>query len=244
MAFSGNFSKSKSSKEFSEGNTVLFSENFSAGKGFPVSMMTNSSAQIVELDGKNWLQLGSEGAFTFKALIPEKLIKDKVLKDRNLPDNFTFEFDVYTNENFKYNTKELATVFASLKVLKTDFKKWGENRYDGTGVKTGIHPIEFADKDKGQTRMMLYENGKETSKTEKAQRVFTIEKKVGKVQFMRNGTQLRVFLNGEKIWDVQDAFEENVKYNAIIFTTGEYKDDNKFFISNIKLTTDIIVEPK
>ena len=84
----------------------------------------------------------------------------------------------------------------------------------------------------------------ETSKTEKAQRVFTIEKKVGKVQFMRNGTQLRVFLNGEKIWDVQDAFEENVKYNAIIFTTGEYKDDNKFFISNIKLTTDIIVEPK
>ncbi len=207
-------------------------------------MMTNSSAQIVELDGKNWLQLGSEGAFTFKALIPEKLIKDKVLKDRNLPDNFTFEFDVYTNENFKYNTKELATVFASLKVLKTDFKKWGENRYDGTGVKTGIHPIEFGDKDKGQTRMMLYENGRETSKTEKAQRVFTIEKNVGKVQFMRNGTQLRVFLNGEKIWDVQDAFEENVKYNAIIFTTGEYKDDNKFFISNIKLTTDIIVEPK
>ena len=241
---SGNSSKSKSSKEFSEGNTVLFSENFSAGKGFPVSMMTNSSAQIVELDGKNWLQLGSEGAFTFKALIPEKLIKDKVLKDRNLPDNFTFEFDVYTNENFKYNTKELATVFASLKVLKTDFKKWGENRYDGTGVKTGIHPIEFGDKDKGQTRMMLYENGRETSKTEKAQRVFTIEKNVGKVQFMRNGTQLRVFLNGEKIWDVQDAFEENVKYNAIIFTTGEYKDDNKFYISNIKLTTDIIVEPK
>ena len=92
--------------------------------------------------------------------------------------------------------------------------------------------------------MMLYENGKETSKTEKAQRVFTIEKNVGKVQFMRNGTQLRVFLNGEKIWDVEDAFEENVKYNAIIFTTGEYKDDNKFFISNIKLTTDIIVEPK
>ena len=44
---------------------------------------------------------------------------------------------------------------------------------------------------------------------------------------------VRVFLNGEKIWDVQDAFEENVKYNAIIFTTGEYKDDNKFFISNI-----------
>ena len=42
----------------------------------------------------------------------------------------------------------------------------------------------------------------------------------------------------------EDAFEENVKYNAIIFTTGEYKDDNKFFISNIKLTTDIIVEPK
>ena len=34
---SGNSSKSKSSKEFSEGNTVLFSENFSAGKGFPGS---------------------------------------------------------------------------------------------------------------------------------------------------------------------------------------------------------------
>lgn len=236
--------KVKVSKEFSEGNTILFSENFSAGKGFPVSMMTNSSAQIVEIEGKNWLQLGSEGSFTFKSIIPEKLIKDGTLKDRNLPENFSFEFDVYTNENFKYNTKELATVFAATKVLKTDFKKWGENRYEGTGVKTGIHPIEFGDKDKGQTRMMLYENGKETSKTEKVQRSFTIEKNVGKVQFMRNGTQLRVFLNGEKIWDVQDAFGENVKYNTIIFTTGEYKEDNKFYIGNVKLSTDIIIEPK
>ena len=91
---------------------------------------------------------------------------------------------------------------------------------------------------------MHYENEKETSKTKKIQRVFTIEKNIAKVQFMRDGTQLRVFLNGEKIWDVQDAFEENVKYNAIIFTTGEYKEENKFFISNIKLTTNTIEEPK
>lgn len=241
---SGTSSKPKTSKEFSEGNTILFSENFSAGKRFPVSMMTNSSAQIVEMEGKNWLQLGSEGAFTFKALIPEKLIKDKVLKDRNLPENFTFEFDVYATDDFKYKTKELATVFASTRVLKTDFKNWGENKYQGTGVKVGIHPIEFGDKDKGQTRMMRYLNAKETSKVEKIQRSFTIEKNVAKVQFMRNGTQLRVFLNGEKIWDVQDAFEENVKYNAIIFTTGAFEGDNKFYISNVKLSTDVIIEPK
>lgn len=243
---SGNSSsgKVKISKEFSEGNTVLFTENFGVGKGSPASMMTNSSMQIVEIDGKNWLQLGSEGAFTFKGLIPEKLIKDGTLKDKNLPENFSFEFDVYTNENFKYGTKELATVFASVKTLKTDFKNWGENRYQGTGVKTGIHPIEFGDKDKGQTRMMRYVNAKEISKVEKIQRSFTIEKNVAKVQFMRNGTQLRIFLNGEKIWDVQDAFEDDVKYNAIIFTTGEYKEDNKFFIGNVKLSTDIIIEPK
>lgn len=236
--------KPKVSKEFSQGNIMLYAENMSAGKGFPAGMMTTSSAQIVQINGKNWLEMGGEGSFTFKNLIPDSLVKKGILKDKNLPENCTFEFDILATKDFVYRTKELATVFASAKNLKTDMRKWGENRYEGTGVKVGVHPIEFGDKDKGQTRMMLYANGKETQKTEKAQRSFTIDKNTAKVQFMRNGTRLRVFINGEKAWDVQDAFDEKVKYNAILFTTGAFEGDNKFYISNIKLTTELLIEPK
>lgn len=214
---------------------VVFSQDFDSPKSTQ-SLLTNSSMQVVSLEGKNWLQLGAEGSFTFRNLIPDTLVKLGILRDKNLPQQFTFEVEAMATTDFVYKTKELATVFAATKVLKTDFKKWGENRYDGTGVKVGVHPIEFGDKDKGQTRMMKYKNGKETQKVEKVQRSFSIQKNRVKIQFIRDGEQLQVFLNGDKQWDVADAFDAATKYNTILFTTGAFEGDNKFYITNLKLS--------
>jgi hypothetical protein len=224
-------------------STIIYSQDFTSPNATR-SMLTNSTLQVTPINGKNWLQLGSEGAFTFSNLIADTFVKMGVVRDRNLPENFSFEVDVMATTDFVYKTKELATVFAATKQLKTDFRKWGENRYEGTGIKVGVHPIEFADKTKGQTRMMMYNAGKEIQKVEKMQRLFNIQKNSATLKFVRSFTQLTVFLNGEKIWDVQDAFNEKVKYNAIIFTTGAFEGDNKFYIGNIKLTVHNNITPQ
>lgn len=199
-------------------------------------VLTNSSMQVETIEGKSWLQLGAEGSFTFSNLIRDTLIKQGILRNKNLPDECTFEFDVWASDDYSWKTKELAVIFAATKQLKTDFRNWGENRYSGTGVKVGLHPIEFGDKDKGQTRMMIYKNGRETSKVEKIQRSFTIQQNRVHVKMIRQREQLQVYVNADKIWETTNAFDSKIAYNAILFTTGSFEGDNKVYIRDIKLS--------
>jgi hypothetical protein len=215
-------------------STVIFSQNFSAPHAVQ-SIITNSTAMVVSMNGEHWLKLGSEGAFTFKNLIADTFVKMGVVKNKNLPAHFSFEIDVMATGDFTYKTKELATVFAAGADAKNEFRKWGENRYQSSGIKLGVHPIEFSDKNKGQTRMMKYANSKEIQKVEKNQRQFTVQQNRATLIFERNEEQLTVHINGEKAWDVFDAFDSKLKYNSIIFTTGAFEKDNQFYITNIRL---------
>ena len=227
----------KKASEFEPANTVVFQEDFSKDKlgTFPASMMTSSSGEVVEIDNQKWLQLGGSGAFTFK----------DVNKGKPFSQEFTLEFELYATDDFVYGSKELGLVLAESKNLKKDFSLWGENRNGSNGLKVGFHPIEFGDKNKGQTRFFAYKGGLETQKVEKTQNHFTIEKNKVKVQVKRTAERIMVFIDGVKIWDNQNAFDANKSYNAIVFTTGEYKGENEFYITNIKYSEQReIEEPK
>ncbi|HLP65558.1 hypothetical protein [Flavobacterium sp.] len=227
----------KKSSEFEPANTLVFLEDFSKDKigAFPASMMTNSSGEIVEIDDQKWLQLGGSGAFTFK----------DINKGKPFSQEFTLEFELYASDDFVRHSKELGMVLAESKNIKKDFSLWGENRNGSNGIKVGFHPIEYGDKGKGQTRFFAYKGGLETQKVEKIQTNFSVENNKVKVQVKRTAERIMVFIDGVKIWDNQNAFDANKNYSALVFTTGEYKGENAFYISNIKYSEQReIEEPK
>lgn len=227
----------KKSSEFEPAKTLVFQEDFSKDKlgTFPATMMTNSSGEVVEIDDQKWLQLGGSGAFTFK----------EINKGKPFSQEFTLEFEMYASDDFVYGSKELGMVIAESKNIKKDFSLWGENRNGSNGIKVGFHPIEFGDKNKGQTRFFAYKGGLETQKVEKIQNNFSVENNKVKVQVKRTAERIMVFIDGVKIWDNQNAFDANKNYSALVFTTGEYKGENAFYISNIKYSEQReIEEPK
>ena len=55
------------------------------------------------------------------------------------------------------------------------------------------------------------------------------------ISLWRQNRRLRVYLNGEKIWDVQQVFDPAAKYNAITFAASRNNlADNYFLLSNIR----------
>lgn len=215
----------KGAKDFVSGTKVLASEDFSqdALGDFPVNMTSNTSGEVVEMDKQRWLSLAGNGAFTIKNF------------NKDLPENFTFEFDLANTDGFGWKSKELGVVFAASKNSKKDYTKWGENKHDSNGLKVGLHPRDFSSSSIGTTRFFIYSGGKEIMKNEKTQNQYTNSKNPVRVQFWRQKSRLRVYVDGAKVWDVQEAFDD-LKYNTIAFVLGDYEnDDQRYFVTNLKL---------
>ena len=52
----------------------------------------------------------------------------------------------------------------------------------------------------------------------------------------RQGQRLRVYANGQKIWDLPRAFDATSKFNLITFAMqGSYRPDDYFLLGNIRL---------
>src|SRR5438552_5093875 len=94
--------KTYSKFDFVPGEKVFAFDDFSqdAIGDFPVTWNTNSSGEVVTASGQqgHWLMVRKPGRF-----IPE-YIKD-------LPDNFTFEYDVICNEKFSFYSPRLILYF-------------------------------------------------------------------------------------------------------------------------------------
>ena len=89
--------------DFVQGDKILVIENFNQDKlgDFPAKWSTNSGGEIVELNGENWFNLGKNGVF-----LPQFVT--------NLPENFTFEFDVTCSANFNFYSNPLHFSIAEL----------------------------------------------------------------------------------------------------------------------------------
>jgi outer membrane protein OmpA-like peptidoglycan-associated protein len=213
--------------DFVSGEKVIAVEDFTqdAIGDFPAKWNTNGTGEVVTLGNSStrWLKIGAE-----TVLYPEFI--------NNLPENFTFEFDLACNNGFSFYSTWFLANFAATNVKdKTFMNEW---RYYGSkqnGVRVGLHP-QSAGGQQGRKGIWVYQGGQETVKNEADFQSFHHQRATQvHVAVWRQKTRLRVYVNQEKILDIPKAFEENIKYNRILFTTGEYQGNDSYFVANLRL---------
>lgn len=214
---------SKTESDFVSGTKVLFEENFrtDAAGDFPVNWFTNSSGEIVTMEGSTtkWLQISDKGSFT-------------PLKIATLPENFTFEFDLTTTDNFNFYSSPLNVVFTEKK-SKTD-NVWNTTLKRKEALIFNIHPSNSLS-GTGRSEVFVISEKKEIMKNKVDVPSFNKNNATVRVQVWRQKNRFRMYVDGKKYWDLPMAFSD-ANFNQITFFIGTYKNTtDKLFISNLKL---------
>ena len=220
--------KSYSKFDFVSGEKVMAMDDFSTTEigDFPATWNTNSSGEIVKLEGMEgrWLKMEKEGV-----LYPEYI--------NSLPDNFTLEFDIACNPDFSYYTAGIGLAFAALPNPSKDFVMWKQY---GQGLRNGVmvsfHPID-AGGSSGSSEFNLYKGGEVLMNNSVSSKQFHSKSgAMAKVSIWRQKSRLRVYLNEEKIWDLPKAFASDMKYNTILFTRGgSHNPNDQYLIRDVRL---------
>jgi len=229
----GKTGKTKRSSDFEPGEKVLLTENFAQDNegDLPANWNTTGAARITTLSGSStkWLELSSPGVFFW----------DKV---KSLPENFTLEFNLYVPSTFSYYDYPLWLVIGSVKnkrelmIWEKYKEKRGKEKRDG--VLLMLHPQEEGGKKLGYSEYEIWENSEKTAFNKiKSLNVFNVTNNSISVQIWKQGQRLRIYLDGEKIWDLPQAFKSGQSLNSILFSRYEAKNGNYFYISDIRLAS-------
>ena len=218
--------KFSSKYDFVPGEKVIAFEDFSRAEigDFPTKWNTNATAEVVTVNNKEgkWLKIVKEGVFH-----PEFIT--------NLPDNFTLEFDLAVNPEWRGT--HIAINLANL-TKPQDF----ENYYHYVSWK-GNHAVHIELKP-GQTgrtsansKFLAGKSGNPTIDNEVEFKVWdNTDNNYAHISMWRQGQRLRMYVNGEKIWDVPRAFDADSKYNAVTFgMQGSYGPEDYMLLGNIRL---------
>jgi len=215
--------------DFVPGEKVLVAEDFSqdAIGDFPAKWNTNGSGEVVTVDGQqgHWLMLNKKGRF-----IPEYIT--------NLPENFTFQFDVICNEKFSYYSNQLHLLFLTGSNDKKAFEYSFIPIEKRSGVKLGFHPAN-AGSNGGTAYVNTFEDGEQVINNEVNTNQFDANKgktKI-KVSVWRQKQRVRVYLNEEKVLDLPRAFAAGKTYSTLMFEiwSGMHDDNDRYLVNNIKL---------
>lgn len=214
--------KSYSKYDFIQGEKVINYEDFSRTDvgDFPTLWNTDGSAEIVTINKKEgkWLRVNGKGHF-----LPEFI--------KNIPDNSTLEFDLGVNTGFSWGSGYLQLVIThkedrdALNIGSTnhalvfDFHPLtGENYTGGVGFTTRY----------GKNNISNNGNAK---KWDAKNNLFA------HISLWRQGQRMRMYVNGDKIYDVPKAFEAGAKYTTMIFSVDYLQagKDDFYLLGNIRL---------
>ncbi|RFM30136.1 hypothetical protein [Deminuibacter soli] len=200
-----------SNYDFTPGSTVIFEDNFDSTHigGFPHKWLTNGSGEVVTLDqypGK-WLNTTNNSVY-----IPK--IKGGISKD------FTVEFDVIVANR------------SSSVTFKMDFEDALNNNYD-------IYPSNNA-----YLQVRLYDpnnlyldskNGNKDLNTNASTNTFNSGGKVNHIAIRKTGERFQLYVNKEKAFDVNKAFDGTRTYSTFKFES-DLSSPTGLLVSNFKIT--------
>jgi OOP family OmpA-OmpF porin len=229
---SGSSAKSSTLKTYSKydfipGEKVIAFEDFSKTDvgDFPTRWNTNSTAEVVTVDSKEgkWLKLVKEGVF-----YPEFIT--------DLPENFTLEFDLGANDEW-YSSPFVLNI---TKLKKPEsFADYGHYvRWQGDHtIHMDFKPFISDNKVEGNSKLQIAKEGNyEVNNEVQFNNWNNGNNKFAHISVWRQKQRMRVYLNGEKIWDIPKAFNATSTYNAITFAVqSSYRAQDFFILNNIRL---------
>jgi outer membrane protein OmpA-like peptidoglycan-associated protein len=226
--------KAYSRYDFVPGENIMFAEDFSQDVigEFPLKWATNNRGETVTIEslaGK-WMQLFKEGHFVSPYI-------------KNLPENFTMEFDLVLNlPPNTQNTNYADIVFRLMEIEPGDEKArrfFNENFEAKADIKVILSPfpeegsrVSLFSTQGGNNQTYFSKEGKELRNMQ------TLLRKPIHFAIWIQKERFRLWMNGEKIYDIPQAVPENARFNRIEFQTegSPYTDEELgYYISNIKL---------
>jgi len=206
--------------DFIPGEKIIVMEDFmqDAVGDFPDKWSTNSSAEIVTLEGKtgHWLMMPQPGVF-----MPEFI--------DTLPDNFTYEFDLFCihgNKTGGWPSFHTAICQLSNRDKPQDWQYSANyyyfSIYGGNSTDATISPTKR-------------KNNTNESGIQIVTKQLADKNKSAHVSIWRQKERLRIYFNEEKILDVPKALAMDVRYNSIVYFLPDIDEANRYCISNLRL---------
>lgn len=197
--------------DFVPGDKVVAYEDFSQDHigDFPDKWTTNSSGEVVTIDGQSghWLELRKPGIF-----IPEFI--------KSLPDNFTLQFDLMVNPDFHGYSNRLQLFIIDGDNGKRDFDGTYFFQTTRSGVLFSFWPADASpNPSKTEIKFNNFENGKQMlhNQTTSDQFAATGGKNIVKVAIWRQKERIRMYLNQDKIIDAPRALLPGKKLSKYCF---------------------------
>jgi OmpA-OmpF porin, OOP family len=212
--------------DFVPGDKLIAYEDFSATEigDFPLKWNTNATAEVVNLTNKpgKWLKINKESVFH-----PEFIT--------SLPENFTLEFDLGINEGFDSEPFVLNITKLKQPSDYTDYSHFVSWQ--------GTHTLHFefrpaiVEVRPGGAKLQVGRDGNHSINNDVSQVTWDNgSQNFAHISLWRQKERLRVYLNGEKIWDIPKAFDSLTKYNAITLAMrGSYRPEDYYLLNNIRL---------
>jgi OmpA-OmpF porin, OOP family len=206
------------------GRRVLVADRFEqdALGLFPARWRTNSVGEVVTLEGMggHWLTLNQPGHF-----MPDSI--------RSLPEEFTLQFDLVCSNPFNFYSTGFHAAFANL--LQPDRDYPHAEQTDGC-VTLMLHPMG-ASGQKGHSELSCLANRQRHHREAPVNSFWAKERNSVTVSVWRQQQRLRVYVGDEKVWDVPQAFQSNLAYNAVVFSVGKtHRDNDSYYLSNLRFS--------
>ncbi len=218
--------KAYSKYDFVPGEKIIAVEDFSDTEAgdFPMRWNTNSSGEVVTLNNKEgkWLKVSKQGSFH-----PEFIT--------HLPENFTLEFDLGVND--EWNSYPFTINFVKLKKPE-DFSNYGYHIHwlGDHAVQLGFKPSVNSSNTDGESRLISSKDGGGMLNSVRFSNWNHKVNTFAHISIWRQKQRLRVYLNGEKIWDLPRAFDMATAYNAVTMgMDNPYRKEDFFLLANLRL---------
>ena len=207
--------KSYSKYDFVPGDKIVAYEDFmqDAVGDFPAKWSTNSSGEIVTIEGKtgHWLKISKQGIFT-----PDFI--------NSLPDDYTFEYDLLCD-----NPGKIWSWYTNIVSLpdrnRPETWQTSESRFTFT-VATGFE---------GSTSILEREKNGTSESSNTSTKKFSNGTNPVHIAVWRQKERVRVYFDEEKVWDIPKALATNAKSNAIVYWLQGPGQDASYFLSNLRL---------